>query len=231
MRRETLALRLAGTFTSAFPDGKPGAGPKPAEGEGAATEAAADDGSLKKGTAESMIVLVGDADFLFDPFCLRQVNVFGQTAYAPWNDNLTFFYSVLEDLSGSVKLSQIRARGRLDRPFDVVARLLRDAQERYMQEENALQAKLEQTQQRLTELQTEKGQGQELVLNPEQRAELERFRRQELETRQALKEVRKNLRADIERLGAVVKAVNILGVPLLVGLAGIGFGIWRRNRR
>jgi len=100
-----------------------------------------------------------------------------------------------------------------------------------MEAETALQSKLEQTQQRLTELQAEKGQGQEMVLSAEQKAEVERFRKQELETRQALKEVRKSLRADIERLGAVVKAVNILGVPLLVGIAGIGFGLWRRNRR
>ncbi|MBU4459470.1 MAG: Gldg family protein [Verrucomicrobia bacterium] len=231
MRREALAVRLSGKFKTAFPDGKPGAAaPTNAPGAGVTNTPPAPS-SLKEGNGEGRVVLVGDVDMLFDPFCLREVRMMGQTAYAPWNDNLTFFYSVLEDISGSAKLSQIRSRGRLERPFDVVAGLLREAQERYMEAETALQSKLEQTQQRLTELQAEKGQGQEMVLSAEQKAEVERFRKQELETRQALKEVRKSLRADIERLGAVVKAVNILGVPLLVGIAGIGFGLWRRNRR
>lgn len=232
MRRETLAVRLDGKFTSAFPDGKPAAdGATNTTAAAGSTNAPAVAASLKEGNGEGRVLLVGDVDMLFDPFCLREVRMFGQTAYAPWNDNLTFFYSVLEDISGSAKLSQIRSRGRMDRPFDVVVGLLRDAQEQYMQQENDLQAKLEQTQQRINELQAEKGKGQELVLSPEQKAEIDRFRKQELETQQELKKVRKSLRADIERLGAVVKAINILGVPLLVGIAGIGFGMWRRNRR
>ena len=232
MRREALAVRLDGKFKTAFPDGKPGAAADTnATAAAGATNAPAATASLKEGNGEGRVVLVGDVDMLFDPFCLREVRVFGQTAYAPFNDNLTFFYGVIEDISGSAKLSQIRSRGRMDRPFDVVVDLLRDAQEQYMQQENELQAKLEQTQQRLGELQAEKGKGQEMVLSPEQKAEIERFRQQELETQQQLKQVRKSLRADIERLGAVVKAVNILGVPLLIGVAGIGFGVWRRNRR
>ena len=232
MRREALAVRLDGTFKTAFPDGKPGeASETNTTAAAGSTNAPAVPSFLKEGDGKGRVILVGDADMLFDPFCLREVRMFGQTAYAPWNDNLTFFYSVIEDISGSAQLSQIRSRGRMDRPFDVVVGLLRDAQEKYMQQENELQARLEQTQQRLTELQAEKGKGQELVLSPEQKAEIERFRKQELETQQELKKVRKSLRADIERLGAVVKAINILGVPLLVGIAGIGFGVWRRNRR
>ncbi len=232
MRREALAVRLDGKFKTAFPGGKPGAAADTNTTAAAgSTNAPAATASLKEGNGEGRVILVGDVDMLFDPFCLREVRMYGQTAYAPWNDNLTFFYSVIEDISGSAKLSQIRSRGRMDRPFDVVVDLLRDAQEKYMQQENELQAKLEQTQQRINELQAEKGKGQELVLSPEQKAEIERFRKQELETQQELKKVRKSLRADIEKLGALVKAINILGVPLLVGIAGIGFGLWRRNRR
>ncbi len=259
MRREALALRLSGKFPTAFPDGPPGATNAAATASTNAVVDSADDGGatnavagtagdtntataaastnapaaagLKTAEREGLAILVGDIDLLFDPFCLREVRVFGQTAWTPWNDNLTFFFGAVEELIGGAKLAQIRSRGRMDRPFEVVVNLLRQAQERHMKEERELEEKLQQTKQRLEELQAQKGARQDLVLTPEQKAEIEKFRRQELETSQKLKEVRKNLRRDIERLGAVVKAINILGMPLTVGLAGVGFGVWRRARR
>ncbi len=244
-RREVLAVRLSGTFPSAFPKGEPGADTNStaaasASDTNAPTASAATNSSpaeasgtdhLTKSREPGLVVLVADADMLFDSFCLREVRLFGQTAYTPMNDNLTFFYGAVEELLGGAKLAQIRSRGRMDRPFEVVVAMLRQAQERHLEEERALEQSLEQTKRRLEELQAQKGNRQDLVLTPEQKAEIERFRREELETSRKLKEVRKNLRADIERLGAVIKAVNILGMPLIVGLAGIGFGWWRRSRQ
>jgi len=243
-RREALAVRLSGTFPSAFPKGAPGSetnetasanahtnSPTAAATTNDAAPQVSNSEHLAKSREPGLVVLFGDADMLYDSFCLREVRVFGQTAYTPMNDNLTLFYGAIEELLGGAKLAQIRSRGRMDRPFEVVVALLRKAQERHLEEERQLEQSLEQTKRRFEELQAQKGNRQDLVLTPEQKAEIERFRREELETSRKLKEVRKNLRADIERLGAIVKAVNILGMPLIVGLAGIGFGLWRRSRR
>jgi ABC-type uncharacterized transport system involved in gliding motility auxiliary subunit len=41
--------------------------------------------------------------------------------------------------------------------------------------------------------------------------------------------VRKNLREGIEELGVKVKVINILAVPVLVCLAGLAFGWYRRQ--
>jgi ABC-type uncharacterized transport system involved in gliding motility auxiliary subunit len=254
-RSEVLAVRLTGRFKTAFPNGVPGSETNTTSGttnavassDSASTNAptststnaavaspsstnTAASGQLKVSEKDGLVVVVADVDMLYDNFCLRELRVFGQTAYTPFNDNLTFFFGVVEELIGGARLAQIRSRGRMDRPFEVVARMLARAQEQYMAEERALEEKLQQTRQRLEELQAQKGGGQTLLLTPEQRAEIEKFRKQELETRQRLKEVRKNLRRDIERLGAVIKAINILGMPIVVGLAGIGFGLWRRHR-
>jgi ABC-type uncharacterized transport system involved in gliding motility auxiliary subunit len=46
-----------------------------------------------------------------------------------------------------------------------------------------------------------------------------------------LKEVRKNLRGDIEKLGGRVKFVNIALMPILVCLAGVAFGLRRKRRK
>lgn len=248
MRREPLALRISGKLKSAFPEGKPKAAEEEKKDDAAGDqkdeakkdeakkdEAKKDEGpaALKESKGQGMVILVGDVDFLYDAFCLREVNIpgFGQVGMEPWNDNLSFFFNTIEQILGNPSLAGIRTRGKTDRPFDEVVRRLRIAEEKYMAEEEALQKKIEQTEQRLSELQAQKGKGQEMIPSPEQKAEIARFRKEELATRQALKELRKNLRSDIERLGNAVKAVNILAVPLLISLVGIGFGLWRRNRR
>ena len=99
-----------------------------------------------------------------------------------------------------------------------------------MAEAAALQDTLAQAQRRLNELQMQKDQSQKLVISPEQKREIERFREEQYQTRQQLKTVRRELRRDIEQLGIKVKLANILLVPCLVGLGGIGFGLHRKNR-
>ena len=45
-----------------------------------------------------------------------------------------------------------------------------------------------------------------------------------------LKEVRKNLRADVENLGTRLKWINILLMPLIVSVVGIGYALHRQRR-
>jgi ABC-type uncharacterized transport system involved in gliding motility auxiliary subunit len=68
------------------------------------------------------------------------------------------------------------------------------------------------------------------IMSPEQQAELERFKKRVIETRQVLKELRKTLRQDAEALQFWTKVVNIALMPLLVTLFGIGFAVSRRRR-
>ena len=138
--------------------------------------------------------------------------------------------NLAEQLSGNPALIGLRGRGKFDRPFDRVLAMERAAQERWQEEEEKLQQKLAAAQQRLNELQSAKSADQQLVLSPAQKAEVEQFRQERFETQRQLKEVRKNLRSSIERLGLTLKAINMAAVPLLVAAFGIGLGWRRRNR-
>ncbi len=88
--------------------------------------------------------------------------------------------------------------------------------------------RLQETQQRLNELQVARDDQQQIVLTPEQAAEIEEFRKIRFETQRELKNVRRNLRQDIERLGFQVKALNMAAIPLLVAVFGVARG-WRRR--
>lgn len=218
----TLGLRLRGTFKTAFPDGPPNA-PTPGEDEEETPDA-----YLKEG--EGIVVMVSDADMLYDRFCVRTFNFLGQTVMEPLNDNLNFAINLVEEMTGTEALIGLRSRGTYDRPFHKVIELEEKAQARWQNEELKLLAQLEETQNRISELQEAKAEDQAFILSPEQKEEIEKFREKRFETQQALKDVRKKLRRDIERLGLTVKVINIAAVPALVALFGLAYG-WRRRKR
>jgi len=86
-----------------------------------------------------------------------------------------------------------------------------------------------QTQEKLNALQKRQGAGRRGDSLGRAADELENFRRKAAETRLALKEVRRELRADSEALQFWTKVLNIALMPLLVAIAGIGLAILRRR--
>ena len=87
------------------------------------------------------------------------------------------------------------------------------------------------TERKLTELQSAKSQDQAQILSPEQKSELDNFLKRKLEIRKELRQVRRQLDAEIESLGTRLKLVNIVLMPLLVTLAALAFAWWRSQRR
>jgi ABC-type uncharacterized transport system involved in gliding motility auxiliary subunit len=218
-----LGIRLRGTFKTAFPDGRPVS----ADDTNAPAATAA---GLTESEKEGVVIIFSDVDMLANAYSVRGLNVFGQTLYRPINDNLNLALNTVEQLAGNEALIGLRSRGSFDRPFDRVLVMEKEAQLRWQEEEQKLQQKLQQTQQRINELQSAKSEDQQLILSPEQKAEIERFREERFETQRQLKNVRKKLRSDIERLGITLKVINIAAVPILVALFGMVLW-WHRHKK
>ena len=214
--QRVLAARLQGTFKTAFPEGL-------ANAEGAKTNSVAN--HLTSGS--STVMVFADVDFLQDRFCVRVMNTLFGASTQPINDNLTLFANMVEQFAGREELIGVRSRGQFNRPFEKVDALEVKAMKKWQAEEQRLEAVLQETQQRLTALQQQKTGNERLILSREQQAELEQFRQAQVVTRKQLKEVRKSLNHDIERLGMTLKLINIGLIPLLV----IGFGLWRGFQR
>lgn len=233
LKRMNLAVRLQGRFKTAFPEGAPKEAEtdKSKEKDQPAEEPKkAEEPALKESSVPTSVILVADADLLFDMFAVQELNMFGMRAFQPLNDNINFFVNAVDNLAGSADLASIRTRGRFDRPFDRVIALQRQAQEKWLLKERALQKEIETTRDRLESLQRQKDKNQKFILSPEQEEEIKRFRQEQIKTQRELKQVRKNLREGIEELGVVVKAVNILLIPVLVAAAGLAFAWYRRAK-
>jgi len=222
-KEQTLALRLAGKFKTAFPDGKPGVTDT--------NEAPATAEFLKESKTEGAVILVGDTDMLYDNFAVRTMDSpFGRLAM-PMNANLTFAQNCVEQMAGDQNLIEVRSRATRNRPFEVVKKKEAEANARFQAEIAKLEQKLNETQQRLNELQAQKqDSSQRFILSPEQEAELKAFQQQEAEARKQLKQVRKELNKEIDSLKNRVKWINILAVPVLVSLFGIVLAVVKNKK-
>ena len=225
-----LAIRLTGKFKTAFPEGKPG-GASPADADAEEeTPAGADDGALKESIEENSVVLVADSDILFDPVVARVQNLLGFRIVDPLNGNLNFGQSLVELMAGDSNLIAVRSRATLNRPFTVVRQMEQKAQDSYRNQIRQLEESAQETQQRLSELQSAKSTDQRFVLSPEQQEQLTRLRQKEAEVNRELKDVRRKLRQDVDSLQNWIKALNIAAMPLAVTLTGILAAIYKRKK-
>jgi ABC-type uncharacterized transport system involved in gliding motility auxiliary subunit len=219
-----LALRLTGTFATAFPDGLT-LDKKPVPGTP----------QLKESSKENSVILVADVDMLADGAAVDVQEVFGRKVVVPSNGNLAFAIGMVEQLASGDDLISLRSRAASFRPLTVVRELEAEAQKQYFGKIQALEGELQKTTAKLQELQKAQGPAagagkSAQIMTPEQQAELERFRKTVAETRLALKEVRKTLRQDAEGLVFWTKVANIALVPLLVALFGLLLVFFRRAR-
>jgi ABC-type uncharacterized transport system involved in gliding motility auxiliary subunit len=224
-----LAVRLSGKFRSAFPNGRPGPMLRPGEKK---PEPPKDDKHLREAVAENQLVLVGDVDLLSDGAAVEVQEVFGQKLVVPRGGNLAFVQGLVEQFSGDQNLMALRSRASFTRPLTVIRHMESEAQQQYLGKIKALEDTLNKTQEKLQELQKGKpgAAASSTILTPEQQAEIENFRKETVSTRAELKEVRRNLRMETDRLEFWTKVVNIGLVPLLVALTGLGFAFAKRRR-
>lgn len=226
-----IAARISGPVKSAFPGGAPPRGPADRAEQAPLPAHIAETGSAN-------IVLVADSDIFNDSFWVQTQEYQGQRVAVPVAGNAVFILNALENLTGSASLISLRSRGTSNRPFEVVNDMRRRANQQFLLQEQALQQRLTETQERLAELegkrtaQARPGQAQpQDLLSPEQEAEIEKFRGQLLETRKALRDVQYKLRRDIDRFGTWLAAINILFIPLLIAATALLLWLVGRGRK
>lgn len=210
--RYVLAGRLQGKFKTAFPQ-------------------RSDAGHLTEAKEDGEILLVADTDILSDRLWVRVQNFFGQKLMNAFASNGDLFINAVDNLSGSSDLISIRGRGTSTRPFTKVEQLKLAADDRFRVKEQELQQELTDTERKLAELQSGKSKDEKFVMSPEQQKELENFLKRKLEIRKELREVRRQLDADIDNLGSRLKFVNIALIPLLLTLGSLGYLGWKSRQR
>ena len=232
-QRMTLAARITGSASTAFPDGppkakdeKPDASKDDATKDEAKQEPAA---QIKEAKEPINVIVVADTDILDDRFWAQVQDFFGQQVIVPTAGNGDFVANALEVLSGGNDLISLRSRGTAARPFVRVQEIQREAEATYRSTEKALEDKLKETEGKIKDIQQNKEGG--VTLTSEQTQAIESFRGEMLRTRAQLREVQRALRQDIDRLKTRLEFFDIALVPILVGIAALVLGAIRLRRR
>ena len=211
-----LAVKISGTFTTAFPDGKPGSSGEEEESD---EEKTTNSNHLKESESENHVCLIGDTDLLSEEhFLIQQRFLLSQ--------NVSFVQNIVDHF-GDDTLINIRSRNQ-DRPFTTIMDLEKEAQSKFEDKLKKLEAEQQAILQEKTKLEsTGEGQNQfTLSIDPEA---LKDIQKKELEKRKQIREIRKELRSEIDLIQLQIKLANIVSMPAMVVIAGIIFFVRKRK--
>jgi ABC-type uncharacterized transport system involved in gliding motility auxiliary subunit len=218
-----LAARIAGEVPSRYGESPP----EELRADAAVDFAALELRHLPQSAAPIHVVVIADSDFLYDQTWLAaDQNGGGQVM--PVANNADLVLNALEALAGRGGLASLRGRGLIDRPFEVIEAMNREAELRFRQREAELVQRIQEAETKIGQIEDTAEGG--LVLSPEQEAAIEELRVELLEARRELREVQHGLRDDLERLVGHLQLLNIAAVPALVALIGLGVAVVRRRR-
>ncbi len=209
-RSRVIAAAASGPFESAYP--------MPPAGVDATKH-------LARSRGPGVVFAVADVDWLFDPFSLQRADLGGRVVVRPLNDNLAFLLNMVGYASGDAGLVGIRSRGKIQRPFTRIAELFKAAEKKYREQETALAARVADIEAQIAALPD----ADVDQLPPEIRAELSKFREELLPARRKLREVRRDIRREVDGLGQSLTAINLAAGPMFV-LLFAGFVYFRRRR-
>lgn len=241
-----VVMHLKGNFKSAFPKGKPGTeetakeeekkDEKPAEGEakdgGKKDEEKKEEkpSHLVEATKEGNVFLISDVDAFYNQFAYRVQNFGGGMQIAQQiNGNPSLLFNIIDQAAASTHLIGARSRAAIARPFTKIKELEAEANKRVGTKIEEFEKQAEEAQRKLAELQSQKSAGSELYLSPEQEAEIRELRKQEVDARKEVRELQKDLKRDKDRLAGNAMLANIVSMPALVILIGIGLFVKRRT--
>ena len=242
-----MGARITGKVKTAFADGPPptdDAEKDESTAEEKATSEAEttgddDEKSMPKTEREHLseskeavnLIVIADSDLLQDRFWVQVQNLLGTRIALPTAANGSLVVNALDNLTGSNDLISVRNRGHFSRPFTLVDEIRQEAELRFREKEQQLLNRLKETERNLLELERGKGEGDALVLSEAQQREIERFRQEKIRLRKDLRQVRHELRRNIENLESWVKFINIGLVPLLIAVGGILIAVHRVRQR
>ena len=224
----TVAARITGNLTTAFPNGPPKTDDK---GKDQGKHEQGPGPQLKKSAKPANIIVVADSDMLEDRFWVHTQNFIGQRIALPTSGNGNFVTNALDNLGGSNDLISVRSRGNVSRPFTKVRALQQSAEQRFRKKEQELREKLRDTENQFQSLRSQKQGNNALILNSAQQNEITRFRQDKIRIRKELREVQHQLRKDIEGLEGWLKFINIGLIPIIICVGGLLAGMYRSRRK
>ncbi len=224
-----IAMNLKGKFKTAFPDGKPAAADNDDEAE--KTKDDSNGEHLSESSKVNTVLLVGDTDLLVNDYSVRvQRTIFGNTAQMI-NGNLAFIGNAVEKMGGNSNLITIRSREDQNRPFEKINEMQQEAQKNFDTQLKSAQEKLQSIVAEKSKMEQNNNQeGNQVLTIKINQEDLVQIRKQEADAQRQIRQIRKDLRKDIDQLELKLKLANIGVIPALIIITGIAFFFIKRRK-
>jgi ABC-type uncharacterized transport system involved in gliding motility auxiliary subunit len=224
--RQILATRITGAVDTLFVNGPP---PVQPSSDPNAPPPADPPPLIKHSQKPLNVIVVADTDMLADDLNINPSS--GQ----PSTQNADFVVNALDSLVGGGELITLRSHGISFRPFTTVDRIEAAANDKYRNTQEKLQADLKDTQDKLAAMRAQAGPSASAgssveTVSVQQAQTIAQFNQRIVDVRQQLRDTQGALRAEIDTLGNWLRLINILAVPVLIVLVGIGASLWRYAR-
>jgi ABC-type uncharacterized transport system involved in gliding motility auxiliary subunit len=176
------------------------------------------------------VYLFGDSDMLFHDACVAQAkDEFGQTIVVRSNDNITLMENVVESLCGGGRLSSLRSRIPMSRPLTRINESQMRADLAFKDRILALAEESMRLEDRVESIRKQLiVSGGAARLTQDQRDLLNTYEQKDAALKREIREIRLQLRQDLDRINNTVRLINIVLIPALVILCGIVWSIARK---
>ncbi len=161
------------------------------------------------------IILYADTDLLSDNTWISKQDMFGRNSITAIADNGRMVVNSIESMSGGKNLIGLRGRGTSNRPFLVIEGLQKKAELSFREKQMSLQNELQITEDKLKQIQENSTNSTDRKTS-EQNIAIEDFQDKIFSIRKQLREVQRQLNADIDQLESNIKLINIWLMPFIV---------------
>ena len=188
------------------------------------------DNSLKESKdGERNVILFSDADMLYDAFCLRQGDL--GVGLITHGGNLPMVLNAVELLVGGGDLIQVRNRKSPVRPFTKLKEMRETVEEKYRPQLVKLEKERQELAEKLSkarpQLDLKKG---ALIVDQGTMNNIKEMEKNTKTIDKEVRNIRKEVNKEVEFRKTLIKTLDVLVVPLLVGLVGLIFAMQRRTR-
>ncbi len=224
-----LAYLVTGRFKSSFPGGIEIEVEQKTEDPNETKKVKKQITGLTQAERDCAVVVFADVDFINDDLAYTDFSFFGKT---PRGDNSALLLNAIDDLTGSTDLISIRSRGNFKRPFTVVDQIEKQAEAETAQEVAKLNAQIAGFTRELQSILSSSAEAEKAevigstILQKQRDIELKKH-----EAQRQLNEIKLQRRVRTERLGNVLRNLNMLLTPAVILIIAIVLGIHRSARK
>ncbi len=180
---------------------------------------------------ESTLIVVADADWIFDDYSVEIRNFGDHQTAVPTNGNRQWILDMVEHSTGGFELSKISSRGRSNRRFERVAEIVAEVETEIAGAQSVQQQKIVDYELQIEQLIGSTGAVSISEIPQPVAEQIAQIQIAMLPVRAKLRDIRRQVREEVDSLGSGLILGNLVSGPTMVIICFLLFRVARRRKK